>query len=222
MNIFLLLAGNYAAPAVVPKAGDALIAVDGGMRHAARLGMTADVWLGDFDSADNALIKQYPHVPRLPFAADKTQTDFELALAHANQHYDQGTLHILGSGGDEADHAFANLWVLPQSRLPAVLWQRNAVIASGHGPLMLHCRAPMASKVSLFACTDLQGVVSHGLRWPLRGESLVPFVALAARNETVQSEIGVGWQSGYGLVFLPEGAKDLSINGEFINSFYHQ
>ena len=214
MNIFLLLAGDYIAPAVVPKAGDALIAVDGGMRHAACLGMTADVWLGDFDSADNILIKQYPHVPRLPFAADKTQTDFELALAHANRHYRQGTLHILGSGGDEADHAFANLWVLPQSTLPCVLWQENAVIVAAHGAFALRFAAPQGSKVSLFSATPLCGVHACGLRWTLADAELSPFQAFAARNEMAADEAQIRWQSGFGMVFLPRPVSELQIARE--------
>ncbi|MDO4776952.1 MAG: thiamine diphosphokinase [Cardiobacteriaceae bacterium] len=212
MKIFLLLAGDYAAPAVLPQAGDAVIAVDGGIRHAARLGVVPDLWLGDFDSSDAALIAQYADVPRRTFPADKDQTDFELALDWVAQTYDEGTLHVIGSGGDEADHAFANVWVLAQSRLPVVLWQKNAVIVAAHGEFQMHFAAPSGSKVSLFATTPLHGVSTQGLRWPLRDESLAPFVARAARNEALQNEIGVGWRAGYGLVFLPEGAKDLSIN----------
>lgn len=222
MNIFLLLAGDYAAPGVLPKADDVVIAVDGGIRHAERLQAMPDVWLGDFDSSDPARIAQYTNVPRQSFPADKDQTDFELALARANRLYPQGTLHIIGSHGDEADHSFANLWVLPQSALPCVLWQKNAVIVAAHGALQMRFAAPPGSKVSLFAATPLHGVSTQGLRWSLCDESLEPFVARAARNEAVQSEIRVGWREGYGLVFLPESAKDLSIKSEYIDIFYRK
>lgn len=210
MNIFLLLAGDYAAPGVLPQAGDAVIAVDGGIRHAERLQAMPDVWLGDFDSSDPARIAQYANVPRQSFSADKDQTDFELALTRANRLYPQGTLHIIGSHGDEADHSFANLWVLPQSALPCVLWQKNAVIVAAHGALQMRFAAPPGSKVSLFAATPLHGVSTRGLRWPLQNSTLQPFQALAARNEMAAEEAEIRWQQGFGMIFLPAATRLLT------------
>lgn len=209
MNIFLLLAGDYAAPGVLPQAGDAVIAVDGGIRHAERLHAMPDLWLGDFDSSDPARIAQYANVPRQSFSADKDQTDFELALTRANRLYPQGTLHIIGSHGDEADHSFANLWVLPQSALPCVLWQKNAVIVAAHGALQMRFAAPPGSKVSLFAATPLHGVFAHGLRWPLHNSTLQPFQALASRNDMAAEEAEIRWQRGFAFVFLPQQVQAL-------------
>lgn len=202
-TIWLLLAGEDAPPAIAAQAGDSVIAVDGGIRHAQRLGLMPDVWLGDFDSARADLIARYAHVPRLTYPADKTQTDFELALAHINAHYPRGTLHIIGSHGNEADHSFANLWVLPQSALPCVLWQENACIISARGEAGVRFAAPIGSKISLFALTPVHHVYSHGLRWPLDNAQLTPHRALAARNEMAAPEAHIRWQQGQALLFLP-------------------
>lgn len=210
MNIILLLAGDYHPPAMAFPA-NAVIAVDGGIRHAARLGKTPDLWLGDFDSADTILQQQYACIPRLAFPADKTQTDFELALAHMNTRYGDATVHIIGSSGDEADHGFANLWVLPQSRHPCVLWQEKAVIVAAHGAASVQFCAEKESKISLFALSPLGGIDSSGLRWPLADAALPPFVALAARNETTAERAQVSWQSGMGMLFLPHHVRELRV-----------
>ena len=40
--------------------GSRVIAADSGMRHAADLGVTPELWVGDFDSSDADLIAQFP------------------------------------------------------------------------------------------------------------------------------------------------------------------
>lgn len=212
MTVWLLLAGEYAAPDEAPQAHDRVIAVDGGIRHAARLGRVPDVWLGDFDSSDAALAAQYAQVPRLAFSADKTQSDFELAIAYANTHARDDTRHILGSSGDEADHAFANLWVLPQSRAPCIVWQKNAVILAAHGAVECRFSAQKGSKISMFAYESLYGVQYQGLRWPAPQAGIEPFVALAARNEMADERACVAWQSGFAAVYVPREVKDIKIS----------
>lgn len=217
MNTWLLLGGEFAPPACAPSADAAVIAVDGGIRHAEKLGITPALWIGDFDSADNALQEQYAQVPRLAFPADKGQTDFELALAHVNAQYQQGCVHIIGAGGGEADHAFANLHVLPQSPLPCVLWQKNAVIVAGRGAFALRFSAKKGSKVSVFACEVVRGVEMRGLRWTVESGTLQPFCAFAARNEMTAAQAEIGWQSGFGLVFLPRDAHGLEVSARLMS-----
>lgn len=212
MNTWLLLAGEYAPPGIAPAAHDRVIAVDGGIRHAARLGCAVERWIGDFDSCNQTLIEQYAHVPRHIFPADKGQTDFELALAYVAEYVGDGILHIVGSGGAEADHAFANLYVLPQSTLPCVLWQKNAVIVAGRGALNVHFTTPKEAKVSLFALTTLYGVTYRGLRWPLNNAVVQVHSALATRNELTADTAQVRWQQGMGLLFLPCTISALEID----------
>ena len=209
MNIWVLLAGDFHPPGVWPQAEDVVIAVDGGMRHAAALARTPDVWLGDFDSSAG---DAYADIPRLAYPADKTQTDFELALAYANAQAARAIVHIIGSHGNEADHSFANLWVLPQSRHPLLLWQENACIISAHGACTVRFAASRGSKISLFALTALHGISTQGLRWPLDHADLAPHQALAARNEMAADRAEVQWQTGCALLFLPAQAQNIEIS----------
>ena len=86
MSTFTILLGGDLA--VTPRlmgriAGSRVIAADSGMAHAALLGVTPELWIGDFDSADAALFDRYAHVERKAFPAEKDMTDGELALAEA-------------------------------------------------------------------------------------------------------------------------------------------
>ena len=128
-TVWLLLAGDFVRPSRMPRADEVGIAVDGGMRHAAALGVVPQWWLGDFDSSDALDATS----PRLSFPVEKDETDFELALAFVRARWPQAHLWVLGADGDEADHGFANLWVLPRFGLPTLLLGRNGTRAFASG-----------------------------------------------------------------------------------------
>ncbi len=199
-KLWLLLAGEYAEPALFPQKEDSVIAVDGGIRHAQRLHLTPDLWIGDFDSAD---VSMSPDLPRHTYPQDKDKTDFELALSYAQENYPNHIYHVIGSAGKEADHAFANLWVLAQVSAPVVLWQKYSTIVHAQGGINICWQSDIGSKISLFALTPLYGVNGSGLRWTLNDATILPHRACAARNEMCQRHASLSWQSGCGLLFLP-------------------
>ncbi|MFC0035573.1 thiamine diphosphokinase [Cardiobacterium valvarum] len=208
MDVWLLLAGEFAPPPHLPQAGDVAVAVDGGMRHAAALGVVPSLWLGDFDSSDAALAAQYAAVPRLAFPTDKDETDAELALAYVSRHFSQArVVQIIGAAGGEADHAFANLWVLPRFALPALLYARTAMYAFAHGPVSWDVHGQAGGKVSMFALTAIHGLANSGLRWTADNLSLTPFRAHGARNELCAAHATIRWQRGAGLVIAPAAAS---------------
>ena len=64
-------------------AGSRFIAADGGMRHAAELGVVPELWVGDFDSTAPDLEGAFPSVPKQPYPAAKASTDGEIAVSEA-------------------------------------------------------------------------------------------------------------------------------------------
>lgn len=86
-------------------AGSRVIAADGGMRHARPLGLTPELWVGDFDSASKELLDAWPGVTRQPYPAAKAVTDGEIAVSEALAR-GAGTLLLVGAlGGARSDHA---------------------------------------------------------------------------------------------------------------------
>jgi thiamine pyrophosphokinase len=57
-----------------------VIAADGGLRHAARLGLAPDLLVGDLDSVAPTDLDAYPGLPVERHPTDKDALDLELAL----------------------------------------------------------------------------------------------------------------------------------------------
>ena len=73
-----------------------IIAADAGMAHAVTLGLEVELWVGDFDSCDPALLHQHDFVPRHEHPSDKDATDGELAIAEATA---RGARSLVLAGG---------------------------------------------------------------------------------------------------------------------------
>ena len=86
---------------------DYLICVDGGMKHAQRIGCKPQLWVGDFDSApfEQKGIETLRHPP------EKDDTDTMLAVMEGIQRGFREFLLLAATGG-RMDHTIANLMVL--------------------------------------------------------------------------------------------------------------
>ncbi|UJF24006.1 thiamine diphosphokinase [Suttonella sp. R2A3] len=213
MRTWLLLAGDYARPQWQVAAQDRVVAVDGGIRHAQSLAVTPDCWIGDFDSTDEALLCQYAAIPQQRHPQNKDATDGELALSVVRRDYPQTKeLSIVGGFGDELDHVFANLWVLPNFGLPAVFWGRAQQVIFLPAHAHLCAELALGSTISVFALTPLRDVHYEGLAWPAPQAGIEPFSALASRNHNTQANIDIGWHSGDGLVIINAPLDALTID----------
>lgn len=202
-TVWILLAGDFALPPRLPAPEEIVIAVDGGIYHAADLTLMPDVWLGDFDSSDSETLPKYAAVPKRRFAKDKDETDFELALKYVAQYYPQTEqLMIIGGLGKEKDHEFANLWVLPAFGMPTIFFGADEIRLFAQGPVCWHLQGRAGNTISLFALTPLHGIFSAGLRWSLHNASLSPFAVRASRNCFSADRANICWDSGCGLIFL--------------------
>ncbi len=81
-------------------AGARIIAADSGIRHAGPLDLVPELWVGDFDSSDEADVAEWQHVPRKQFPVAKNATDGELAVEEAIA---KGATHIVMVGALEGE-----------------------------------------------------------------------------------------------------------------------
>lgn len=172
MSTFVILMGG--ALAATPRlmgqiAGARVIAADSGMAHAAALGVTPELWIGDFDSADEALFERYPDVERRAFPVEKAMTDGELAIAEAIRRGAAALILAGAFGGARADHAFLHMSAavsVAETGFPVLLTsgdQEGSAVLHGENRFDF----PVGTLFSILPFTDLEGLSIAGAKWPL-------------------------------------------------------
>ena len=156
-----------------------VVCADGGLDHAARLGLDPQIIVGDFDSvtpaglaaataAGQATIRRYDH-------ATKVETNTELAVLAA---LDAGAtrLVITGALGGRWDHSLANIALLVHPRLAgrdARIVTADTEIRLARGPARLLIAGAPGDLVSLLAFSPaVSGITTAGLHFPLHDEPL--------------------------------------------------
>jgi thiamine pyrophosphokinase len=190
-----------------------VIAADSGLDHALELGLPVDLLVGDLDSVSergfaDAAARGTP-IERHP--ADKDATDTELAIAMA---VDRGFEHLIGVGGPRPDDSRLDheLGVILAFAAPALadrqveLWWGPAHVQVLHGPGSATVEAPAGALVSLLPLHGpAVGITTTGLRYPLRGEPLLPGSGRGISNEVDETGCGHGSPAGPPTVHLEAG-----------------
>jgi thiamine pyrophosphokinase len=159
---------------------DLVIAADGGARHAAGLGVRIDIWIGDGDSTDPAVLRTMTErgmeIHSAPAAKD--ESDAELAVRFALDRGAAGIVIVGGTGGPRMDHALANIGLLAMPELigrDAALLDSGARIRRVRGPGTMELSGAPGNLVSLLPDGGpALDVTTDGLVYPLRGEPLLP------------------------------------------------
>jgi thiamine pyrophosphokinase len=164
--------------------GSRVIAADGGIVHAAALGVTPELWIGDFDSTADADADRFAHIPKEPYPAAKNATDGALALEAALERGAR-SVTLVGAFGGRTDHAFAIMAAaaaLGRSGL-AIRLTDGREEAVPLGSRVQSFAYPKGTIFSVLAFGHLEGLTLTGARWPLDAVS-VPFGdSLTVSNE---------------------------------------
>ena len=201
MRVLLFADGELPSPALIAElAGqaDLVVAADGGADKALSLGIRANAVVGDLDSvtaeARRVLGEQaFHHMP------SPNSTDLQKAIDFA---LDAGadTIDIVAAGGGRADHALANLSVLPLYRGRGELRVIDDLFEVSLVEEEARIEAPAGTVISLVAIGRCIGVTTTGLRWDLDCYDLV-FSPYGVHNEIAQSPATVSVESGDLLLF---------------------
>lgn len=147
-----------------------VIAADGGIRHAQALGVTPEVWIGDFDSAGNGFDAEFAGVERQNWPQDKAKSDGELAIDAAIRRGAQSIILVGALGGERTDHALFNLAMLVTTAEKGITISATSGIETAwpiSGPANLELDLPPDTILSVFGFDALEGLSLEGVKWPL-------------------------------------------------------
>ena len=181
--------------------GSRFIAADGGMRHAATLGIEPELWVGDFDSTEPALMKAFPDVPRHPYPSAKNETDGEIATAEAIER-GAGRLVLAGAlGGERSDHALQHVVhaLSLAERGIDVLLTSGAEEAVPLLPGRVAIDLPAGSLFSVIGLSDLEGLDIVNARYPLESFSL-PFGSSRTISNVAEGPVTFALQRGKAMI----------------------
>lgn len=195
----ILLGGDLVATPRLSRqlAGARVIAADSGMRHAATLGLSPELWTGDFDSVEEGLRAFHADVPMEIFPPEKDQTDGEIAVEAALSRGARELVLVGAFGGERADHAYLHLAAamrLGESGISCLLssgLQEGLPLLPGKARFDYDDGTPF----SVLAFSDLTGLTLSGAKWPLE-DRFVPFGSSLTLSNEVCGELNVGLAAG--------------------------
>jgi thiamine pyrophosphokinase len=191
-------------------AGAPVVAADAGVDRALALGLAVDIAVGDFDSVSPgglaAVEAAGARVVRHP--EEKDATDLELALDEAAA-LGPRRLLVLGADDGRLDHLLAGLLVLGSERYAAL--ELDALL----GPATVHVvrreRVLEGRPGELLSLLPLhgpaEGVVTEGLSYPLRRETLAPGSGRGVSNAFAAPRARIALERGVLLAVRPGGAR---------------
>ena len=177
------------------------IAADGGMRHAAALGIQPELWVGDFDSTPADLEGAFPVVPKQPYPAAKAETDGEIAVSEAIARGARRLILAGALGGERSDHALQHL-------LSAVNLAEQGfemLLTSGKEeavPLLagtIELDLPKGSLFSVPGFSELTGLFIENARYPLKDFHL-PFGSSRTISNVAEGKVRFSLRSGRAIV----------------------
>jgi thiamine pyrophosphokinase len=198
----VVLAGGPDPPASVSlPAAVPVIAADSG----AELGPRVDLAVGDFDSISAETLARLERVERHPEA--KEASDLELALEAALR-LGPDRIVVFGGAGGRLDHVLAALLLLAADAYAGVELDAQLGAAAVH---VIRGERRLAGEVgeliSLFAVHGrASGVVTEGLVYPLRRETLEPGSTRGLSNVFAAPEARIRVGRGVVLGVRPSGS----------------
>ena len=164
-----------------------VIAVDGGLRHVLKAGLTPTAVIGDMDSAELSDLQTAGGNVAILKSEEQDTTDFEKALLAL----EAPLCLAYGFLGLRIDHMLACLSVLARytDRHKVILVGADDVVYVTKGPFLMHLASE--ARLSLWPITPVKFAASSGLAWPVDGLTLAPDGQVATSNQMKEDWLSV-------------------------------
>lgn len=189
---------NPAAARSLLQNGDLIVAADGGLHNALSTGVKPHIVIGDMDSVSPSELDDVEKAGGqiLRFPKEKDETDLELAIRYVLEK--QATeIIVIGALGGRLDQMLGNL-----SLLTGVPTGVDIRLDDGKEEVMLvdHpivITGKPGDVVSLIPWGEaVTGILTEGLRYPLRGETLLPYKSRGISNEMMDLKASINFSEG--------------------------
>lgn len=177
--------------------GDFIICADGGYNHAVKMGITPNVLIGDFDSAEGFEAVE----DRIQYPTRKDFTDGELAVNYAVEHGYEDIV-LIAMTGDRADHTIADILLL--NKCPnGVLIDDNNEIYLLRDSIEIHGKK--GQTLSIIPINgNAEGVTTNGLEYPLKDETLYFGDTRGISNVILDNKCTISIKRGMALIIKVE------------------
>jgi len=174
-----------------------LICADGGARYIHALGLTPDLIVGDMDSLNGEMQRDFvmkgSRIMRYPEAKDETDSELALQMAFMMT---PDEIRIYGALGARIDHTLANLTLLAAAADRGI---ETCLVDQWCKIFLIRQKAVIEGEigqtVSLFALgADVTGVTLEGFEYPLRNATITPTkpIGISNRLTAARGIISVG------------------------------
>lgn len=189
------------------KTADAIIAVDGGIKHLIKDGIKADLFIGDMDSIGRKelfYIKTHK-IQVLKYPRDKDKTDFELAIDYLIENKFNGDLEIYSALGKREDHSYN---ILHSCESFASLFKsvtlysyRQVLRFIGEGD-NLTINNNSLKNVSILILSEDANISLRGFKWNLKNKTVKRTSSLPISNKILDKKASVNINKGKAFIYL--------------------
>jgi thiamine pyrophosphokinase len=180
------------------QSGDLIVAADGGYHNASSAGVTPHIVIGDMDSVSPSKLEEVEKAGGLilRFQKEKDETDLELAIRYVLEKQATKVI-VIGALGGRLDQLLGNLSLL--TGVPAGVDIRlddgkEEVMVVDHSISIIGKPGDMISLIPWGAAVT--GIFTEGLRYPLRGETLLPHKSRGISNEMMDLKASINFSDG--------------------------
>lgn len=184
---------------------DNVIAVDGGLLAADRLGLIPNIIVGDFDTVSPLLLYKYEQLDNIDIRRYRPEKDFSDTYIAVKAAIEEESLsiHIIGALGGRFDHSLANVQLLEyalENGIESMLVSeknRIRLLGDKRQSILLEKRNSYYKYVSLLPFSDkVGGVTTRGMKYNLTNHDfyLRREISLGISNEIKEeiAEISIG------------------------------
>ena len=193
---FVLL--NGLKPTAFPNLSDYQIicAIDGAYNYFEAKNIVPDLVTGDFDS-----IHKIPTTVEVINTPNQNYTDFEKALFILNER-GFSEIDVYGGSGKEHDHFLGNIST-------ALTWKKklNITFYDDFGKyFFIHNTFTTSNilnkNISLIPFPKAKGIITTGLKYPLKNEKLSFGKRIGTRNKAIKNTIEITFKKGNLLIYI--------------------